>query len=129
MNTWSHRLLAGVIAGLLAGAVGAQTSSPSSTATTDQNTVPGMQTPAPGAGQSQSHPAARMSHSGHMKSKHSTKHSMHNASSSRSSDAERTAMHEEKEYHDALRHCVKEQDSSRRDSCLDGAIDHYHRNG
>jgi hypothetical protein len=35
---------------------------------------------------------------------------------------------EDKAYREALRDCVKQQDQSQRDSCLDGAIERFHRN-
>lgn len=123
MNAWTYRLLVGATAGLLAGVAGAQTPTPSSNATTDQGTPPSMQTPT-GAAHA-SHPAARTSHSGMAKSKHAT----HHASKSWSG-TEHTAMQgDEKQYRDALRQCVKERQETLRDSCLDEAIDHYHRNG
>lgn len=122
MNAWTYRLLAGATAALLAAVVGAQTSTPSSNTTTDQGAPSNMQTPT-GAAHGP-HPAARTSHSGMAKSKHAT----HHASKSWNR-TEHTAMQDEKQYRDALRQCVKEQEQAMRDSCLDEAIDHYHRNG
>jgi hypothetical protein len=41
---------------------------------------------------------------------------------------EEAAAPDEKAYREALRDCVKQQDESQRDSCLDGAIEKFHRN-
>ena len=41
---------------------------------------------------------------------------------------EQTAMQGEKSYREALRQCAKEQDQNARDSCLDSAIEQFHRN-
>lgn len=39
-----------------------------------------------------------------------------------------TAGSEDKAYREALRDCIKQQDQSQRDSCLDSAIERFHRN-
>jgi hypothetical protein len=39
-----------------------------------------------------------------------------------------TASPEDKAYREALRDCAKQQDQSQRDSCLDSAIERFHRN-
>jgi hypothetical protein len=41
---------------------------------------------------------------------------------------EQTAMQGEKAYREALRQCAKEQDQNARGSCLDNAIEQFHRN-
>jgi hypothetical protein len=43
------------------------------------------------------------------------------------SKPEQTAMQGEKAYREALRQCAKEQDQNARDSCLDNAIQQFHR--
>ena len=53
-------------------------------------------------------------------------HQKHAGKSKRQS--EEAAAPDEKAYRDALRDCAKQQDSTQRDSCLDTAIERYHRN-
>jgi len=55
----------------------------------------------------------------------STKSAQHAAKSR--SKPEQTAMQDEKAYREALRQCAKEQDQNARDSCLDNAIQQFHR--
>jgi len=43
------------------------------------------------------------------------------------SKPEQTAMQDEKAYREALRLCAKEQDQNARDSCLENAIQQFHR--
>jgi hypothetical protein len=43
------------------------------------------------------------------------------------SQPEQTAMQGEKAYREALRQCAKEQDQNARGSCLDNAIEQFHR--
>ena len=42
--------------------------------------------------------------------------------------SEQAMSPDEKAYRDALRDCAKEQSSSQRDSCLDSAIERFHKN-
>ncbi len=56
----------------------------------------------------------------------STKTGKHASKSKQHS--EEAAAPDEKAYREALRDCVKEQNDSQRDSCLDGAIERFHRN-
>lgn len=42
--------------------------------------------------------------------------------------SEQAMSTDEKAYRDALRDCAKEQSSSQRDSCLDSAIERFHKN-
>jgi len=60
-----------------------------------------------------------------MSSAKSTK-SAHHAAKPRSKP-EQTAMQDEKAYREALRQCAKAQDQNARDSCLDNAIQQFHR--
>jgi hypothetical protein len=41
---------------------------------------------------------------------------------------EQTAMQGDKAYREALRQCAREQDQNARGSCLDNAIEQFHRN-
>ena len=63
--------------------------------------------------------------SGKMSSAKSTKPAQHAAKSH--GKPEQTAMQGEKAYREALRQCAKEQDQNARDSCLDNAIQQFHR--
>ena len=60
-----------------------------------------------------------------MSSAKSTKSAQHAAKPR--SKPEQTAMQDEKAYREALRLCAKEQDQNARDSCLDNAIQQFHR--
>ena len=60
-----------------------------------------------------------------MSSAKSTKSAQHAAKPR--SKPEQTAMQGEKAYREALRQCAKEQDQNARDSCLDNAIQQFHR--
>jgi len=51
----------------------------------------------------------------------------HHATKPRS-QLDQTAMQGDKAYREALRQCAKEQDQNTRDSCLDNAIQQFHRN-
>jgi cytoskeletal protein RodZ len=51
----------------------------------------------------------------------------HHASKPRSQH-DQTAMQGDKAYREALRQCAKEKDQNARDSCLDNAIEQFHRN-
>jgi hypothetical protein len=51
---------------------------------------------------------------------------VHHATKSRV-EPEQTAMQGEKAYREALRQCAKEQDQNARGSCLDNAIEQFHR--
>jgi hypothetical protein len=51
----------------------------------------------------------------------------HHATKSRV-QPEQTAMQDDKAYRDALRQCAKQPDQNARDSCLDNAIEQFHRN-
>jgi hypothetical protein len=51
----------------------------------------------------------------------------HHAAKPRS-QPDQTAMQGDKAYREALRQCAKEQDQNARDSCLDNAIQQFHRN-
>jgi hypothetical protein len=51
----------------------------------------------------------------------------HHAAKSRV-QPDQTAMQDDKAYRDALRQCAKQPDQNARDSCLDNAIEQFHRN-
>lgn len=76
-------------------------------------------------GQTNAQPKASDQQSRKISSAKSTKSVQHAAKPR--SKPEQTAMQGEKAYREALRHCAKEQDQSARDSCLDNAIQQFHR--
>jgi len=64
---------------------------------------------------------------GSMKQHHAMHTAAHHAGASKSRSEQATAP-EEKAYREALRDCAKEQNGSQRDSCLDDAIERFHKN-
>lgn len=54
-------------------------------------------------------------------------HSM-NSGHRHGAGSKENAGSEDKAYREALRDCIKQQDQSQRDSCLDSAIERFHRN-
>jgi hypothetical protein len=78
------------------------------------------------SGQTNAQAKASSQESRKMSSAKSTKPA-HHAAKPRA-QAEQTAMQGEKAYREALRQCAKEQDQNARGSCLDNAIEQFHRN-
>jgi hypothetical protein len=64
--------------------------------------------------------------------KHAAKAGAHhqamNSAHRHSDQSKEAAGSDDKAYREALRDCAKQQDQSQRDSCLDGAIERFHRN-
>ena len=77
------------------------------------------------SGQTNAQPKASDQESRKMSSAKSTKPAHHAAKPH--GKPEQMAMQGEKAYHEALRQCAKEQDQNARDSCLDNAIQQFHR--
>jgi cell division protein FtsN len=78
------------------------------------------------------HVAQHHKHGSHAKSTKSTKTSHHTVKTKaahRTNPPGQALTKEEKDYQAALRQCVSEKDLGARDSCLDGAIERFHRNG
>jgi len=77
------------------------------------------------SGQTNAQPKTSGHESRKMSSAKSTKPAQH--ATKPHSKPEQTAMQGEKAYREALRQCAKEQDQNARDSCLDNAIQQFHR--
>lgn len=81
------------------------------------------------------HPTHHAKHSTQAKSakstktKHSTDHAAKTKKADRVNPPEQTLTRDERDYRAALRQCAGEKDQSTRDSCLDGAIEQFRRNG
>ena len=58
---------------------------------------------------------------------HAAQHATQHATKARGMP-EHTAMQGDNAYREALRQCAKEQDQNARDSCLNTAIEQFHRN-
>jgi len=138
MNSHPYRILLGAGLAMLVGVVGAQTYGDQSSA--NKNAPQNVQaqpssapTPASGgdAPYSTTDKSAPQATQGQASSPSdqtrakSTKAAQHAAKPR--SKPEQTAMQGEKAYREALRLCAKEQDQNVRDSCLDNAIQQFHR--
>jgi hypothetical protein len=138
MNSYPYRILLGAGLAMLVGVVGAQTYGDQPAA--DKNAPQNMQAqpssaPTPASGgdtpystTDKSAPKATQaqpsSASDQTRAK-ATKSAQHAAKPR--SKPEQTAMQGEKAYREALRQCAREQDQNARDSCLDNAIQQFHR--
>ena len=141
MNSHPYRILVGAGLAMLIGVVGAQTYGDQPAA--DKNAPQNMQAqpssaPTPASGgdtpysttdkmSGQTNAQAKPSDQGSrkMSSAKSTKPAQHAAKPH--AKPEQMAMQGEKAYREALRQCAKEQDQNARDSCLDNAIQQFHR--
>jgi len=63
------------------------------------------------------------------KTAHSTDYAAKTKKPDRANPPEQTFTKDERDYRAALRQCAGERDHSARDSCLDGAIEQFRRNG
>ena len=63
------------------------------------------------------------------KTAHSTGHAAKTKEADRANPPEQALTKDEREYRAALRQCAGEKDQGARDSCLDGAIEQFRRNG
>jgi hypothetical protein len=83
------------------------------------------------AGSTDAHHAMN-SGKGHMHGASADNEAMNSAGAKHASKSkhpsEETGAPDEKEYREALRDCAKQQDESQRGSCLDTAIERFHRN-
>ncbi|TMI10721.1 MAG: hypothetical protein E6H46_00245 [Betaproteobacteria bacterium] len=156
MNSHPYRILVGAGLAMLIGVVGAQTygDQPAADKNAPQNMqAQPSSAPTPASGgdtpysttdknarqttASASKPTDKMSGQTNAQAKPSDQGSrkMSSAKTTKSaqhaakprSKPEQTAMQDEKAYREALRQCAKAQDQNARDSCLDNAIQQFHR--
>jgi hypothetical protein len=153
MNIQSCRIVLGAALAVLAGTVGAQTGGDTAYPSTDKVSQGAQSLQPDSASSTAQQPATKdlaapdMSSSPHTAPKMS-RHSSHQAQASggtgisthkpakhahhtakRGSRPDQVASRGETTYRQALRQCVKEQDQSQRDSCLDNAIEQFQHNG